>query len=262
MTLFNVRLGAWVGNPGLRGDASYRHRGSRYALGPLLSEALARTTDQSRYVYLSDGGHFDNLGLYEMLRRRCRFILFSDATSDPNYVYADLGSVIRKAAVDFGIRISFDSLDLQKRGAPAINGAYCAFGVIDYPEMTRRTRKGEAVVERVRGYLLYLKAGYHGKEEPADIKSYALANPAFPHDATLNQFFAESQFESYRSLGSFIVMQMARDCGFPGRGRDPSLRNFLGRCRAHLRRLSSAGSEEIRFDAAVAGGTRWSLRRL
>jgi hypothetical protein len=89
-----------------------------------LSEAFAQTNDQSKFVYLSDGGHFDNLALYEMLRRRCRFIVVSDATSDPYYAYADLGSVVRKAAIDLGIRITFEHLDMARRGETAVKGAY------------------------------------------------------------------------------------------------------------------------------------------
>ena len=166
MTLFNLRLGVWSGNPGKAGDESYRLRGPDNALRPLLSEALARTDDQAKYVYLSDGGHFDNLGVYEMLRRRCRFIVISDATSDPDYAYADLGSVVRKAAIDFGIRITFKHLDMARRGETAVKGAYSAFAVIEYPEVQSSGR-------RQRGYLLYIKAYYGGSEEPADVRAYA-----------------------------------------------------------------------------------------
>ena len=207
MTLFNLRLGAWSGNPGKAGEKSYRLRGPANALRPLLSEALARTNDRAKYVYLSDGGHFDNLGVYEMLRRRCRFIVISDATCDPHYTYADLGSVVRKAAIDFGIRIRFKHLDMAQRGETAVKGAYSAFAVIEYPEADSSGR-------RRRGYLLYIKSYYSGLEEPADVRAYALENPAFPHDKTLNQFFGEAQFESYRALGSFAVMELGRKAGF------------------------------------------------
>jgi hypothetical protein len=214
MTLFNLRLGAWSGNPGKAGGASgrhkfesYRERGPHNALWPLWSEATARTDDQQQYVYLSDGGHFDNLGVYEMLRRRCRFIVISDATCDPDYAYADLGSAVRKAAIDFGIRITFKHLDMVRPGATAVKGAYSAFAIIEYPEERSTGR-------RQRGYLLYLKAYHGGHEEPADVRAYALANPAFPHDTTLNQFFGEAQFESYRALGSYTVMELGRQAGF------------------------------------------------
>jgi hypothetical protein len=208
MTLFNLRLGAWSGNPGKAGEKSYRLRGPANALRPLLSEALVRTNDRAKYVYLSDGGHFDNLGVYEMLRRRCRFIVISDATWDPGYAYADLGSVVRKAAIDFGIRIRFEHLDMAQRNEKtAVKGAYSAFAVIEYPEADSRGR-------RRRGYLLFIKSFYRGLEEPADVRAYALENPAFPHDKTLDQFFGEAQFESYRALGSFAVMELGRKAGF------------------------------------------------
>ena len=61
------------------------------------------TTDDRPYVYLSDGGHFENLGLYEMVRRRCRFIVVSDAGCDPDFVFEDLGNAVRKIAIDLGI---------------------------------------------------------------------------------------------------------------------------------------------------------------
>ena len=212
MTLFNLRLGVWSGNPGRAGNESYQLRGPDNALRALLSEALARTDDQAKYVYLSDGGHFDNLGVYEMLRRRCRFIVISDATSDPDYIYADLGSVVRKAAIDFGIRITFKHLDMARRGETTVKGAYSAFAVIEYPEVQSSGR-------RQRGYLLYIKAYCGGLEEPADVRAYWLANPAFPHDTTLNQFFGEAQFESYRALGCYTVMELGRRAGFAATSR-------------------------------------------
>ena len=172
MTLFNLRLGAWQGNPGKAGKNTYSLRGPNDALRPLLTEAFAQTDDQAQYVYLSDGGHFDNLGVYEMLRRRCRFIVISDATCDPDYAYADLGSVVRKVAIDFGIRIRFKHLDMARRGETAVKGAYSAFAVIEYPEMHSSGR-------RQRGYLLYIKSYYGGLEEPADVRAYALTTPPF-----------------------------------------------------------------------------------
>jgi hypothetical protein len=207
MTLFNLRLGVWSGNPGETGEETCRLRGPRFALHPLVTEALALTNDRSKYVYLSDGGHFDNLGLYEMLRRRCRFIVVSDATSDPSYGYADLGNVMRRAAIDFGIRITFEHLDMAGRSETAIKGAYSASAIIEYPEMQPNG-------QRQRGHLLYIKSYCGGLNEPADVRAYYHTNPAFPHDTTLDQFFGEAQFESYRALGCYTVMELARCAGF------------------------------------------------
>jgi hypothetical protein len=226
MTLFNLRLGIWSGNPGSAGRETWQQRGPRSGLRPLLSEALARTNDRSEYVYLSDGGHFDNLGLYEMLRRRCRFIVVSDATSDPTYVYADLGSVMRKAAIDFGIRITFQHLDMGRPDKTVVRGAYSALAVIEYPEKKSGGR-------RQCGYLLYLKPYCGGLDEPADVRAYRHANPAFPHDTTFDQFFGEAQFESYRALGSFTVMELGRRAGFAAE-KPVDLAHFFERARIAL----------------------------
>ena len=71
MTLFNVRLGWWLGNPGLAGNDTYRRRNPRSSILPFVYEATGNSNDKYQYVYLSDGGHFENLALYEMLLRRC-----------------------------------------------------------------------------------------------------------------------------------------------------------------------------------------------
>jgi hypothetical protein len=258
MTLFNLRLGVWSGNPGEAGGKSYRLRGPANALRPLLSEAFAHTDDQAKYVYLSDGGHFDNLGVYEMLRRRCRFIVVSDATCDPKYAYADLGSVVRKAAIDFGIRITFKHLDMARRDETAVRGAYSAFAIIEYPEMDSSGR-------RHRGYLLYIKSYYGGLDEPADVRSYALTNPAFPHDRTLNQFFGEAQFESYRVLGAYTVMELGRQAGFSlatNAGKPESLTEFFVGARkglARSRALDRSGDEAHRLPQRPAPRRATSL---
>ena len=114
MTLFNVRLGWWLGNPGTPGAATWRRSGPHYAVGPLFSEAVGNTTDSYKYVNLSDGGHFDNLGLYEMVLRRCRFILAVDAGQDFNYVFEDLGNAIRKIRIDLGIPIDIKVVSPKK----------------------------------------------------------------------------------------------------------------------------------------------------
>jgi hypothetical protein len=200
MTLFNVRLGWWLGNPGPRGDDTYTRDGPQFAVVPLISEMFGRTTDKNSYVYLSDGGHFENLGLYEMVRRRCHFIVMSDAGCDPNFEFADLGNAVRKIEIDLGVPIRFFELEKLKgrlAGSAELGAGppYHAFGVIDYP-----TADGDGK----KGFILYVKAGYHGIES-AGVRAYALANRVFPHESTGDQFFSESQFESYRSLGFEIA---------------------------------------------------------
>jgi hypothetical protein len=198
LALFNVRLGWWLGNPGEHGEKSYQSDGPRWSAKPLFFEAFGQTTDESRYVYLSDGGHFENLALYEMVRRRCRFIVAIDAGCDPKFAFEDLGNAVRKIYIDLGIRIRFEGLEALRNHPTIIDGdaakiPYFAIGTVDYKEADG----GEA---KDNGYILYIKPAYHGTEG-AGIRSYAAANRDFPHEATADQWFTESQFESYRSLG-------------------------------------------------------------
>jgi hypothetical protein len=74
-------------------------------------------------LYLSDGGHFDNLGVYEMVRRRCRFVVLSDAGCDPDCTFLDLGNAIRKAFIDQGIRIEVK--DLRIASGPSLGSGRC-----------------------------------------------------------------------------------------------------------------------------------------
>ena len=201
MTLLNVRLGWWLGNPGSAGERTYEKEGPRFAIKPLVQEAFGLTTADRSYVYLSDGGHFENLGLYEMVRRRCRFILISDAGCDPEYKFEDLANAVRKIAIDLGVQIQFRGLEeLKPRPEDGSDvGAdhnYHAVGEIDYQSADGPNSKN--------GIIIYVKAGYHGTEG-AGIRGYAKANSDFPHQSTIDQWFTESQFESYRALGFEIL---------------------------------------------------------
>lgn len=192
MTLFNVRLGWWLGNPGDAGACTWRRRGPRHAALPLFAEALGNTTASYANVNLSDGGHFDNLGLYEMVLRRCRHIVAIDAGCDSGYLFEDLGSVIRKVRIDLGIPIDIHVVSPKKEGAKA---SYYVLGTIRYSVIDGPGTDGE---------LLYIKPVVCG-EEPTDITHYASAHPEFPHEPTSEQWFSESQFESYRALGFHAV---------------------------------------------------------
>ena len=84
----------------------------------IVNEALGQTSDESEYVYLSDGGHFENLAIYEMVRRRCRTIVVLDGGCDPEFRYEDLGNALRKIRIDLGIPIDFeDDADAAAAGA-------------------------------------------------------------------------------------------------------------------------------------------------
>lgn len=188
MTLFDVRLGAWLPNPGAQ--QQWRPAKPSNALWPLFNEMFGRANDRKADVYLSDGGHFDNLGIYEMLRRRCCRILVIDAGCDPDYHYVDLGRALRMASIDLYVKVDFI--------APVIKGeirlnAAGALAKITYHDGTT-------------GLLLYLKP-WLPNYLSADVLAYWAEHDDFPHQSTAEQFFTESQFESYRALGEQIVDQ-------------------------------------------------------
>jgi hypothetical protein len=206
MTLFNVRLGWWLGNPGSPGAKTWRRRGPRYSVGPLFSEAIGNTTDHYKYVNLSDGGHFENLGLYEMVLRRCHFIVASDGGEDPDCAYADLGEAVRKIRIDFGIPIEFGTMTIYPRSAIDTlksAGHNCAVGRIRYSAVDGP--------DAPDGIVVYIKPACYG-DEPRDIYEYFKTNPTFPHESTSDQFFSESQFESYRMLGAYTMEKFCTNC--------------------------------------------------
>lgn len=202
LALFNIRLGWWLGNPSPFGDRTYRLRGPEFAVGPLIAETFALTDKDNRYVYLSDGGHFDNLGLYEMVLRRCRLIIVSDAGQDPRCELADLGSAMRKIRTDLGVPIVFDDWDIHARQEQKA-GKRFAVATIRYSDVDPTNPSDD-------GVLLYLKPALYD-DEPTDVKNYAKEHPDFPHDTTADQWFNESQFESYRALGFFTIEKVMEE---------------------------------------------------
>ena len=200
MTLFNVRLGWWLGNPGLAGNDTYRRRNPRSSILPFVYEATGNSNDKYQYVYLSDGGHFENLALYEMVLRRCHRIVVSDAGADPKYIYDDLGNAVRKIRIDLGIPIDITHMGIipPEEKKP---GKYCAVGRIRYKAVD-----GEDAED---GLLLYIKPVVYSDEGPRDVLNYKKNSEDFPHESTADQWFSESQFESYRRLGYFAIEQIS-----------------------------------------------------
>ena len=189
MTLFNVRLGAWLPNPAIASTWELSRSKPPNALLTLGRELLGLTNDRGRAVYLSDGGHFENLGLYEMVRRRCTYILAIDADMDENAWFEDLGNAVRKIRIDLDIDIQFDPpMGIGSRDKPLTPFRSFAFATIHYPETTKT------------GKLIYVKP-CDPTDIPMDVRSYRNAHIEFPHEPTVDQFYSESQFESYRQLG-------------------------------------------------------------
>jgi predicted acylesterase/phospholipase RssA len=212
MALFDVRLGWWMGNP--RYEQSWPSLGPPLGLGYLLSEVLGQSDQQKGYVYLSDGGHFENLAVYELIRRRCRLIVACDADCDPQYDFDNLLSLIEKARTDFGVRIEIKHEAIRPGAGQRESGVNHVSGTIYYDPNN---------IHDI-GTLILVKASMPTKEGvpgrnpaerklPDDVWHYWRLNPTFPHQSTADQWFDELQFESYRALGEHIGRDASREIG-------------------------------------------------
>lgn len=230
MTLFNARLGWWAGNPADKSDV-WRKPGPNWGVLPFIYEAFGLTDDERAWIYLSDGGHFENLGLYEMVFRRCRTIIVSDGGADADYKYEDLGNAVRKIRIDLGIPIEFKQLPtMSPKTANPADRRHCAIATIRYSAV-------DGTAEADDGVLVYIKASVDG-DEPADVLHYASMDPRFPHQPTPDQYFDEAQFESYRRLGVHIIEKI---CGASG---VCDLQEFVNRAKtyAQLERTQAAAA--------------------
>ena len=216
-----IRLGFWVASPirtpGLRWLSQL---GWDWFPKPLMltCEATATFMGQERpWWYVSDGGHFDNTGVYPLIKRELDFILLSDASSDRNFQFTDLENLVRKARIDFGAEIDFYTreeasrlftlcgADLTVLSPEDLRDNTSSRGVllarIRYRERPDPARPGLNC--RPEGTLVVIKPNLHNALD-VDVLSYAERNPTFPHEATSDQFFDEAQWESYHRLGEDI----------------------------------------------------------
>ena len=193
-------------------DYAYR-KTKEYAFkgaGPFIGTAMAisgaavnpnlinKSTTRDEFVSLSDGGHFDNMGLYEMVRRKCPYIILCDAEQDNKFTCEGLANAIRRCRIDFGAEITIDISKITHRTDDRYSKTHFALGKITY------------VGNKHTGVLLYIKSSITGNE-PVDVIEYALKNKTFPHQTTADQFFNEEQFETYRKLGLHIAGQVLSD---------------------------------------------------
>jgi Patatin-like phospholipase len=212
LALLNIRLGYWLRNPlrVTKAGAGEAAGGRRFATDffrvrnvfanyYFLGEVFGQLSERRKSVYLTDGGHIENLGIYELLRRRCRVIIAVDAESDAQMAFGSFNMLERYALIDLGVRIDLswqqiadeslatgEAID-SKSDAPKDNGPHCAIGEICYPGGRK-------------GILVYIKASLTGDENDY-VFDYRKRNGAFPHETTLDQWFSEEQFEAYRALG-------------------------------------------------------------
>jgi Patatin-like phospholipase len=211
LAILNVRLGYWVANP--RQLAKDRKPSSVFASVfdqfYFLQELLGLMRETSNTIYLTDGGHIENLGIYELLRRRCQLIIAVDADGDPEMSFRSLVALQRYARIDLGVLIDLPWAEIRDAtraaseeiartgGLPpnaAAHGPHCAVGEIGYP-LGRK------------GILIYVKSSITGDENDY-IVDYKRRFPTYPHETTADQLFSEEQFEVYRALGFHAVTEV------------------------------------------------------
>jgi hypothetical protein len=216
MSLFSVRLGYWLPNPG-RPRFSTSNRPNLWFPG--LRQGLFGTGQHegATFLELTDGGHFDNTGVYELVRRRTRLIIVSEAGYDPECVMDDLANVIEKVRVDFSVFIDFEDATVGLQGLRPVGvetktvARGYVIGRIRYPN-------GEPDSMRFDdGYLVYLQS-VPLATMPADTDSYRRQSTRFPNDPTSDQFFDEEALEGYRELGYCICRQFFADFRNGGNG--------------------------------------------
>ncbi len=202
LSSLNLRLGCWVRHPNhppkWQGSESSPSQtvspgflGVFGFPGSLFFRELFSDTKVAgrRYIHLSDGGHFENLGLYELVRRHCQYIIVTEAGTDPEAASADLADTLWRIQADFDIKIEIDVSGFT----PDKNGEtdkHIAVGSIHYSDDSE-------------GVLIYLRTGITG-DEPVEVERYRKANPAFPYESTADQFFDPEQWDAYRALGQHI----------------------------------------------------------
>jgi len=199
MTLLTVRLCWWKGHPGKQGMRTWRRLRPRHVIGPLLAELFSgRLTAQIGWIKLTNGGRFDNLGLYEMIVRRCHLIVVVDAGADFEFVNEEFANTIYKVGRFLNIPIEIDLPGPTRSGdTPPRHVAVgkVRYSLVDGPEASD-------------GLLLYVKPIMSG-DEPTTLRSYAAANPEYPHEVGRDSDVSSEALENYRMLGAHSIQTFA-----------------------------------------------------
>ncbi len=214
LALLNLRLGFWMRNPRIAASAPpwYRQLLSWFVDRPivfLFREMFSQLDENSSVIYLTDGGHLENLGIYSLMKRKCKIIIAIDGEADRQMSFPSLLALERYARIDLGATMrlpwepirdhahkideAFERAETDGTPIPCEVGPHCAAAEIKFSRNEDET-----------ALLLYVKASVSGDEEDY-ILDYKRRHPAFPHETTNDQFFSEEQLEVYRALGFHIM---------------------------------------------------------
>jgi hypothetical protein len=240
LALGNIRLGVWVPNPRwIASEASWTIPWRPPRPSYLLRELLGRNRVDGRYLFVTDGGHYENLGLVELLRRGCTEIYCFDASGGESF--GELGEAVALARSELGVEIKIDPAALTSgaksspaasatdapatsastagvptAGTPTPAANATATGVLAKGAKSAPGASGSAVLENVVratftypprdgqaavSGVLYYARNVMTKDAPWDVQAHHLEDPSFPHDSTTDQLYTDQKFESYRMLG-------------------------------------------------------------
>ncbi|WP_316227120.1 patatin-like phospholipase family protein [Bradyrhizobium sp. SZCCHNS3052] len=192
MTLLNIRLGYWIANP--KEQTFWNFPGFICLVREMFGIGM---TEKHAWLNISDGGHIENMGIYELLRRRCKFIVCVDGEADPESTFHGQLTLVRHAQIDLGIRVEPRLDDMRPDPKSRFSKTHVQLFRVIYPETLDGRPPGI-------GLMLYLKLSLTGNEAEL-LKRYRLLHPEFPHQSTLDQFYDEEQFEAYRQLGVHVA---------------------------------------------------------
>jgi hypothetical protein len=193
LALTNVRLGVWLPNPANMPAGSVNGGGwsppANPRQGRLLFEVMGRHRVRSRFLYVTDGGHIENLGLFELLRRRCTRIVCLDAAGGSTTRFSTLGEAVSLASSQLDVRIDIDPSGMGV-AEDGINARDHVTGTIHYPDGTT-------------GTLIYGKALVTAGA-PWSVRAYRAKDPMFPVHPTSDQLYSGETFDAYQALGRHV----------------------------------------------------------
>ncbi len=207
----DARLGMWLPNPLHRRLAKPPTSGfwpriywqfRQPGLLALAREIIGGLTFHAGWLYVTDGGHYENLGLVEALRRGATEIVVFDASGDTPFSLSTFGEAAETARTDLGVEIALEQPDALSQDA---NSGYA------------RGLAAAATATYANGVVatIYLCKAARVRALPLDVKTWADGHPMFPNDSTANQFYGDREFEAYRRLGYEAGLQ-AHQLARPG----------------------------------------------
>ncbi len=213
MTLLNLRLGYWVRRPAK--TRLWKRNPNLFHPGLTFCVPGIGYREERRFLELSDGGHFENLGIYELIRRKCRLIVVCDGGQDVQASYSDFVTAIRRVEQDFGAEIAFENGGPERMIARPVADDYpkdADFADHGFLWATIKYHREGPAGGPEEGVLIYLKTTMI-RELGMKAKGYKGAYPDFPDQTTADQFFDDEQFEAYREVGFRIADSLCRDKG-------------------------------------------------